>query len=149
MREDRRQVLRKLFRILGLAILLFSLALPPVARSGHGTEDDVDTVTVERVKRLLEAGEEIFFVDLRPPKSFQQKRLPGAHSIPLGELYKRFREIPKAGRVIVYCDCPQNELIEEAYRLLKDDYSYRNVTLMIDGFEEWDRRKYPVEIGLE
>lgn len=138
-----------------LKALLFALALlcwpalPPAANAGHGTEDDVETIAVERVRLLLEAGEEIFFVDLRPSESFRQRRLPGAHSIPLKELASRFREIPKAGRVILYCDCSQNELIEDAYRLLKDDYSYRNVALMIDGFAEWDRRKYPTEPGRE
>jgi rhodanese-related sulfurtransferase len=130
---------------LAAALLFFSLALPPAAEAGHGTEDDVETITIERVKLLLDAGEELFIVDLRPAESFQQRRLPGAHSLPLPELHKRFREIPKAGRVILYCDCPQNQLIEDAYRMLKDDYSYRNVALMIDGFTEWDRKKYPVE----
>ena len=125
----------------------FCLASPGAVQAGHGTEDDVETITVERVRLLFEAGEELFIVDLRPAESFQQRRLPGAHSIPLGELDRRFREIPKAGRVILYCDCPQNQLIEEAYQLLKDDYSYRNVALMIDGFTEWERRKYPVESG--
>ena len=136
---------RRRFRLLGLAAVLFCLTAPRGLQAGHGTEDDVETVTVERVKLLLEAGEELFIVDLRPAESFQQRRLPGAHSIPLPELDKRFREIPKAGRVILYCDCPQNKLIEDAYQLLKDDYSYRNVALMIDGFGEWNRRKYPVE----
>ena len=125
----------------------FCLASPGAVQAGHGTEDDVETITVERVRLLFEAGEELFIVDLRPAENFQQRRLPGAHSIPLGELDRRFREIPKAGRVILYCDCPQNQLIEEAYQLLKDDYSYRNVALMIDGFTEWERRKYPVESG--
>jgi rhodanese-related sulfurtransferase len=115
--------------------------------AGHGTEDDVETIAAERVKLLLEAGEDIFFVDLRPAEAFRQRRLPGARSIPLKDLASRFREIPKAGRVILYCDCTQNELIEDAYRLLKDDYSYRNVALMIDGFAEWERRKYPTEAG--
>lgn len=128
-----------------LAILSFCLLSPHAVKAGHGTEDDVETITVERVRLLFEAGEELFIVDLRPAESFAQRRLPGAHSIPLGELDRRFREIPKAGRVILYCDCPQNQLIEEAYQLLKDDYSYRNVALMIDGFTEWDRRKYPIE----
>jgi rhodanese-related sulfurtransferase len=123
------------------------LVAPRAVEAGHGTEDDVETITVERVQLFLEAGEELFIVDLRPAESFQQRRLPGAHSIPLKELDKRFREIPKAGRVILYCDCPQNQLIEEAYQLLKDGYSYRNVALMIDGFMEWDRRKFPVERG--
>lgn len=130
-----------------LAALLFCAVSVPAAQAGHGTEDDVDTIAVERVKLLLDAGEDVFLVDLRPAASFQQRRLPGARSIPIKELTSRFREIPKAGRVVLYCDCPQNELIEEAYRLLKDDYSYRNVALMIDGFAEWDRRKYPTETG--
>lgn len=137
----------KACRIAALALLLSCAGFPPPAKAGHGTEDDVDTIAVERVKLLLDAGEEILFVDLRPAESFRQRRLPGARSIPLKELPDRFREIPKSGRVVLYCDCSQNELIEDAYRLLKDDYSYRNVTLMIDGFGEWDRRKYPVEPG--
>ena len=127
--------------------MVFCLVSPRAVQAGHGTDDDVETITVERVKLLSEAGEELFIVDLRPAESFQQRRLPGARSIPLGELHQRFREIPKAGRVILYCDCPQNQLIEEAYQLLKTDYGYRNVALMIDGFAEWDRRKYSVEIS--
>lgn len=145
MPEHPKKPLRGSFRLLPLAILAFCLLSPHAVKAGHGTEDDVETITVERVKLLFEAGEELFIVDLRPAESFAQRRLPGAHSIPLGELDRRFREIPKAGRVILYCDCPQNQLIEEAYQLLKDGYSYRNVALMIDGFPEWDRRKYPVE----
>ena len=145
MQEHPSRASRAPFRLLRLAIMSFCLASPCAVQAGHGTEDDVETITVERVKLLFEAGEELFIVDLRPAESFQQRRLPGAHSIPLGELDRRFREIPKVGRVILYCDCPQNQLIEEAYQLLKDDYSYRNVALMIDGFTEWDRRKYPVE----
>jgi ArsR family transcriptional regulator len=127
--------------------LAFCLMSAPAADAGHGTEDDVETITVERVKLLLDAGEELIIVDLRPSESFRRRRLPGARSIPLAELDKRFREIPKAGRVVLYCDCTQNELIEDAYRLLKDDYSYRNVALMIDGFSEWERLKYPMEIS--
>jgi ArsR family transcriptional regulator len=133
--------------VTGLAILLFCVALSPAAKSGHGVEDDVETIEIERVKLLFDAGEEVFFVDLRPVENFRQSRLPGAVSIPFAELPRRFREIPKSGRVILYCDCTQNQLIEDAYQLLKDDYSYRNVALMIDGFAEWSRRKYPLENG--
>lgn len=133
--------------IFALAIAFCLVSAPRTADAGHGTEDDVETITVERVKLLLDAGEDLFIVDLRPPYSFRHRRLPGARSIPFAELHQRFREIPKAGRVVLYCDCSQNQLIEDAYRLLKDDYSYRNVALMIDGFTEWERRKYPVENG--
>ena len=142
--RPRRRTLPRLGQIGALALLLCAF-LPPALHAGHGTEDDVETIAIERVKLLLDAGEDVLFVDLRPAESFRQKRLPGARSIPMAELTKRFREIPKSGRVILYCDCPQNQLIEEAYRFLKDDYAYRNVALMIDGFTEWERRKFPLE----
>lgn len=135
---------RSALGLAGLAVLL-ACSLSQAAKAGHGVEDDVETIEIERVKLLFDAGEEIFFVDLRPVENFRQSRLPGAVSIPFAELPKRFREIPKSGRVVLYCDCSQNQLIEDAYQLLKDDYSYRNVTLMIDGFAEWSRRKYPLE----
>ena len=104
------------------------------------------TVTVEQVKLFLDSREKIILIDLRPTGDFQKTRLPGARSVPMKELDKRFREIPQSGRVVFYCDCPQNQIIEEVYQLLKD-YGYRNTAVMADGLKEWVRRKYPVETG--
>lgn len=127
-------------------IALLMLVWPRILSAGHGSEDDVVTVTVEQIKTLLDIREKFVFIDLRPVPDFQKARLPGARSVPMKELDKRFREIPQSGRVVLYCDCPQNQLIEEAYQLLKD-YGYRNTAVMADGFQEWLRRKYPVETG--
>ena len=137
------------FRIIlaGLSLAGLVAIWPAVTEGGHGTEDVVDTVTVERVKFFLDSGENMLLIDLRPAKEFEQKRLPRARSVPLKELDKRFREIPKTGRVILYCDCPQNQLIQDAYLFLKDDYGYRNTAIMADGFKEWVKRKFPVESG--
>jgi rhodanese-related sulfurtransferase len=132
------------FRLVAaLALVMF---WPAVLSAGHGTEDDVVTITAEQVKVFLDAREKIILVDLRPVKEFQKTRLPAARSLPMKELDKRFHEIPKSGRVVLYCDCPQNEVIEQAYQLLKD-YGYRNTAVMADTFQEWQKRKYPVETG--
>jgi rhodanese-related sulfurtransferase len=132
------------FRLVAtLALVMFSAA---IASAGHGTEEDVVTITAEQVKVFLDAREKIVLVDLRPVKDFQKTRLPGARSLPMKELDKRFHEIPKSGRVVLYCDCPQNQIIEQAYQLLKD-YGYRNTAVMADAFQEWLSRKYPVETG--
>ncbi len=130
--------------LVGLTTVWFG-SWPAVTEGTHDTEDVVDTVTPERVKYYLDNGEKLFLVDLRPLKEFQQKRLPGARSIPLKELEKRIREIPKAGRVILYCECPQNQLIQDAYQVLKDDHGYRNIAIMPEGFQGWVKRKFPVE----
>ena len=134
------------FRLVAaVALVMF---WPAVLSAGHGTEDDVVTVTAEQVKVFLDAREKIILVDLRPVQDFQKTRLPGARSLPMQELDKRFHEIPKSGRVVLYCDCSQNQIIEQAYQLLKD-YGYRNAAVMADAFQEWVSRKYPVETGVK
>jgi rhodanese-related sulfurtransferase len=128
---------------IALALLLISNG---VGSAGHGTEDDVVTVTAEQVKGFLDAREKMVLIDLRPVIEFQKSRLPGARSVPMKELEKRFREIPQSGRVVLYCDCSQNQIIEQAYQVLKD-YGYRNTAVLADPFQDWLRRKFPVESG--
>jgi rhodanese-related sulfurtransferase len=128
----------------GFLLLAFS---PWVSEAAHDAEDIVDTVTPERVKYYLDNKEPLSIIDLRPSKEFQMRRLPGARSIPMTELEKKFRQIPKAGRVILYCDCAQNTLIQDAYQVLKDDHGYRNIAIMPEGIKGWLQRKFPVESG--
>jgi len=115
------------------------------ADAGHGRDDDVDLITVEQVKRFLDAREKLSLIDLRPASDFKQKRLPGARSIPLTELKQRLSEIPRAGRVILYCDCrPADEA--EAFYLLRDN-GHRNVAVLQEGFSRWTSLNYPLEAG--
>jgi rhodanese-related sulfurtransferase len=130
---------------LGRALLpiVLSLDSSPVY-AGHG-EEPVQTIAPERVKFLLDNKEKIFFVDLRTPKEFQQRHLPGAKSIPVAELEKRLAEIPRAGRVILYCTCrPGDDSF--AYYLLRDN-DYNNISVIDASFDDWVKRKFPVETG--
>ena len=113
--------------------------------AGHGKDDDVDLITVEQVKRFLDTREKLILIDLRPAADFKQRRLPGARSIPLTELKQRLSEIPRAGRVILYCDCrPADEA--EAFYLLRDN-GHRNVAVLQEGFSRWTSLNYPLETG--
>jgi len=125
--------------------------LPLPAQAGHDqVEDDLTyflPITPERTKQFLDADEALWFVDLRGADEFKRQRLPGAHSIPLPELTNRFDKIPKTGRVVLYCACPDGNIEEGyAYQLLRS-FGYRNVTVLEGGFNEWARRGYPVEGG--
>ncbi|HWP56849.1 MAG TPA: rhodanese-like domain-containing protein [Candidatus Acidoferrales bacterium] len=131
-----------------IIVLLACIGLRPAGlEAAHDQEDVVDTVTPERVKYYLDNKEPLFIIDLRSPKEFKEKRLPGARSIPLKEIEKNLAQIPRAGRVILYCDCPQNVLIQDAYQVLKDDHGYRNIAIMPEGFKGWLKRNFPVESG--
>jgi rhodanese-related sulfurtransferase len=130
----------------GLAGLVVSCLLavaPSVARAGHDDEY-VETIPAERVKQLLDGGDKILLVDLRPAGDFQKARLPGAISIPISELQKRHQEIPRSGRVILYCGCPPGGVDESYSYLALKGKGYRNVSVLEDGFSGWTQRKFPV-----
>jgi rhodanese-related sulfurtransferase len=135
----------RMFRGFFICTTVVVVCLARAALAGHGSEEPVAVVSMERVKYYLTAREPMILVDLRPAKEFQQSHIPGARSLPMAELEKRMNEVPKAGRVILYCDCPQDELIREAYVSLRDDYDYRNIAIMGDTFKEWLKKKYPTE----
>jgi rhodanese-related sulfurtransferase len=135
------------FRLFSIGLFSFLLTWPTLVRGAHDQEDVVDTVTPERLKYYLDNKETVTIIDLRPDKDYKEKRLPGARSIPIKELDKNLRVIPRAGRVILYCDCPQNVLIQDAYQVLKDDHGYRNIAIMPEGIKGWLQRKFPTEAG--
>jgi rhodanese-related sulfurtransferase len=128
----------------GLALISLLLFRAAFVNAGHD-EEYIDTIPPERVKKMLEGGEKILFVDLRPAGDFQKSRLPGARSIPITELQNRHQEIPKSGRVILYCACPPGG-VDEAYSYLAlRGKGYRNVSVLQDGFSGWAQRKFPTE----
>lgn len=126
------------------ALSAFWIALPAFpAAASHGTGGPVLSLPAPYVKRLLDEGEPLIFVDLRPAEDFKRERLRAARSVPLLELRRRYAEVPRTGRVILYCACPPEE-VQAAYQFLRDQ-GYRNISVLQEGFPGWVRRGYPVE----
>ena len=134
-----RRINLKILFLLGLLGVL----LPWPATAGHGVEDTVDNLTADRVKQLLDAGEKLTFIDMRPAKEDQQTRLPGAKSLPIAEVANRFSEIPKTGRVILYCDCKTYDIADRAVFL--EYRGFRNIFIMPEGYAGWVKKGYPLE----
>ncbi|MBM2804972.1 MAG: rhodanese y domain superfamily protein [Deltaproteobacteria bacterium] len=118
---------------------------PLLSQAGHENRD-VTTIAADRLKLLIDSGEKFILIDLRPAKEFQEKRLAGSRSIPVTELDKRLGEIPKSGRVVVYAATASNDIPDEVFQLFEDE-RYKNVTVMLEGFQGWEKRKFPVETG--
>jgi len=129
---------------LSLSVFLWlSAFVPPAARAGHGVEDTVDNISAEHAKQLLDGGEKLVFIDMRPVKEYQQSRLPGARSLPIAEVANRFSEIPKSGRVVLYCDCKPYDIADRAVFL--EYRGYRNIFIMPEGYSGWVKRGYPLD----
>ncbi len=135
----------KACRVVTLLTAWLFVICPVLSEAGHETRD-VSTIAVDRLKLLLDTGEKFQLIDIRPAKEFQEKRIPGSRSIPTTELDKRLGEVPKSGRVVVYAATPQNDIDDSVFQIFEDN-RYRNITFMLEGFQGWLKRKYPVETG--
>ncbi len=134
--------MRRTVGLYALGVLGIALAASQAA-GVHGTEDPILSLPATYIKRLVDEGESLIFVDLRPAEDFKRERLRGARSVPLGELLRRYSEVPRTGRVILYCDCSK-EQIQAAYQFLRG-HGYRNISVMEEGFSGWVKRGYPVD----
>ena len=54
-------------------------------------------ITSVELKKRLDAGETLFILDVREPNEYQINRIPGSTLIPLGELPRRYAELPETG----------------------------------------------------
>ena len=125
-----------------LLIGLVASLLASPALGGHGAGPPVPTVPPDQAQRLLDAGEPVVFIDLRPAESYLRGHVRGARSVPLADLTWRLGEVPRAGRVLLYGDSDYETT--EAYIVL-GDRGYRNVMVLGGGFAAWRSRGLPIE----
>ncbi len=136
--------MRRALGWLGMVVFSIGLFLRPAFgfHAGVGS-GPLPVVAPEMAQRLLDAGEPLSIIDLRPAEEFKRGHLPGARSIPLGDVLKRYAEIPRTGRVILYCTCPLNE-VQPVHQFLWD-HGYRNISFLGEGFPGWVKRGYSVK----
>ena len=128
-----------------LAAAIFAVTFAGSAQAGHDYEEPIEFVTQEQVKKLFDIGEDVTFIDLRNPEDFAKGHLPNAKSIPVESLSKRWSEVPRSGRVVLYCACPPGQRDETfAFALMRQE-KYRNVTVLEAGYAGWVKRGFPVE----
>jgi len=59
---------------------------------------------VEELAARLEAGEDIYLLDVRNPDELEEHgMIAGAVNIPIGELEARLDEVPKGKTIVTYC----------------------------------------------
>ncbi len=93
---------------------------------------------LERAKKGL-----VVVLDVRPAEEFSAGHLPGAVNIPIHELEKRLRELPKRREIIAYCRGPYCLMSYDAVSLLrKKGIKARRLEA---GLPEWRAAGFPVE----
>jgi molybdopterin/thiamine biosynthesis adenylyltransferase/rhodanese-related sulfurtransferase/molybdopterin converting factor small subunit len=91
-------------------------------------------ITAVELKRKLDAGENPFILDVREPNEYQINRIPGSTLIPLGELPRRYQELPRDREIIAQCKMGGRSA--RAQEFLKS-VGFTNVKNLRGGILEW------------
>ena len=106
---------------------------------------ELDALEPVPAQELLERARKslVTVLDVRPPEEFAAGHVPGAINIPVRELEKRLRELPKSKEVVAYCRGPYCLMSYEAVALLrKKGLRARRLEA---GLPEWRLAGYAVE----
>ena len=111
-----------------------------------GDRENIEEVDRDELARRLKAGE-LIVLDVRPPAEFAAGHITGSRSVPVAELRRHLRALPKGVEVVAYCRGPYCVYADEAVReLARKGFRARR---LIDGFPEWQRAGLPVAVGVE
>ena len=109
-----------------------------------GDRDGIEVVDREELAARLKRRE-VLVLDVRPEAEFAAGHIAGARSVPIEELRRHLRALPKDSEVVAYCRGPYCVYADDAVRELKRR-GFR-ARRLIDGFPEWKRAGLPVAAG--
>jgi len=149
----RKEGLRVFYELAGSDVVALIAALGHVAetqlaemeqlvRTYITARDDLEPVPAAELFKRSKLGL-VTVLDVRPAKEFAAGHLPGAINVPVEDLGKRLRKLPKGREVIAYCRGPYCLLSVDAVALLRTKgFKARRLE---DGFPEWKASGLPVE----
>src|SRR5690606_26754825 len=99
-------------------------------------------VSVHELHEMLQSGNQPVIVDVRTPLAQAQGRIPGAITLPVGEI-----SLSPVGvnEIIVYCDCPNDASAATVSKRLMQS-GYRRVRPLAGGIEAWLAAGYAIDV---
>jgi len=133
------------------AMILLVLSVSSFCLAAEKTKDGFTVVTSEQLKGLLEVKPaNLVVIDARSPQEYQEVHIPGAISIPLGNLEKdaSVLNVAKDSRLVFYCNgikCGKSGKSALIARTL----GYTDISIYADGMPVWEEKKYPLFTGAD
>jgi rhodanese-related sulfurtransferase/TusA-related sulfurtransferase len=91
-------------------------------------------ISNEQLEQQIKENTNIKIVDVREPAEFTFSRIPGAVSIPLGELEQRLPELNQADDIYVVCRTGSRS--DMAAQLLAE-HGFTHIKNVVPGMSEW------------
>jgi rhodanese-related sulfurtransferase/DNA-binding MarR family transcriptional regulator len=118
--------------------------LERLARAYLGDREGLELVDRDELAGRLQRGE-VVVVDVRPPAEYAAGHIAGARSVPVTELRRHLRALPKDVEVVAYCRGAYCVYADDVVRELNSrGFAARR---LVDGFPEWKRAGLPISVG--
>ena len=114
-----------------------------LARAYTGDLNGVELLTKEELVKRISRKDDLLVLDVRPQEEYAASHVPGALSIPVAELKRRLKELPKNKEIVAYCRGPFCAFAPEAARYL-DKKGFRT-SILDTGLPDWEAAGLPVE----
>jgi rhodanese-related sulfurtransferase/DNA-binding MarR family transcriptional regulator len=112
-----------------------------VTRGYFESRGELEAVGGDELLRRVRGGE-VTVLDVRPEEEYRAGHVPGALSIPVGQLKTRLDELPRNREIVAYCRGPYCVMAVEAVTLLrKKGFQARR---MEHGIADWRARGWRV-----
>jgi rhodanese-related sulfurtransferase/DNA-binding transcriptional ArsR family regulator len=153
--ESRKEGLFVFYRLSDPAVFELSKAIRTVAehqladlerlvREHFGDRSEAEPVEMdELVKRMR--SQDVVVLDTRPANEYAAGHIAGALSVPIDDLQKRLRTLPKGREYVAYCRGPYCVYADRAVAILKAHR--RGAQRLREGFPEWRAAGLPIETG--
>jgi len=113
-----------------------------IVRLYYFSKDDFEPVPARELLGRARKGL-VTVLDVRPPEEFAKGHVPGAVNIPIEQLERRMRELPKRREIVAYCRGPFCLMSFEAVQLLRR--KGLRARRLANGMPEWRVAGLPVE----
>jgi rhodanese-related sulfurtransferase len=108
-------------------------------RKGHSKMESID---VDSLARMIK-NDEVVVLDVRPEEEYHRGHIHRAISMPIDELTKRLKNLPKRKLIVAYCRGPFCVYADEAVTILsKQGYNAKRLS---EGFPDWALKGLPVD----
>lgn len=109
-----------------------------------GDRTGLEAITRDELASRLHGGD-VVVLDVRPEPEFRAGHIAGARSVPITELRRNLRTLPKDSEVVAYCRGPFCVYADDAVRELRR--RGHTAKRLEDGYPEWKRAGHPIASG--
>jgi membrane protein DedA with SNARE-associated domain/rhodanese-related sulfurtransferase len=102
-------------------------------------------IGVAELYELVQAGAEPIIVDVRSPtaRALEPRWIPGALHVPLDEIAKHIKDLPRDRDIVLYCSCPSEASAARVARVLMN-HGFKKVRPLHGGLDAWRAAGYAV-----